>query len=115
MRRLFEACNSSQDRQHEQAADEPEWGHEIEIIAETFIEEFAQEMPGQAAPEILEGINQPQRETGHAPAADIHRRSRSENRVRRVRCEGDERKKDNGGVCTVKLRGQQDHAGLKKI
>jgi len=42
--------------------------------SEAPIEQAAQKVAGQAAAEVLEGVNHPQRKTRHASPADVHRR-----------------------------------------
>ena len=70
--RLRRLRHFPKNRQHQHTADKSKWRHEVKIVAQTLVEEFAQIVARQAAAKILERIDDSQRKSGHASAANIH-------------------------------------------
>ena len=91
----FAERDAPQNGEHENAAYQSEGRHEIEITVPAFIEQPAEKVAGQAAAEVLKGINYAGSEPSHFRAADIHGCSRAQNRMRGVRRKRNQNEKQN--------------------
>src|ERR1035437_3940871 len=69
---LRSVSDIASNEKHQHASNHAERRHEVKVVSKAPVEQAAQKVAGQAATEILEGINQAQDNPGHAPPANVH-------------------------------------------
>jgi hypothetical protein len=57
---------------HQRAPNQAKRRHEVKVVPQVPVEQVAQKIAGEAAPEVLEGIDQAQGKPCHAAPADVH-------------------------------------------
>src|ERR1035437_1596913 len=69
---LRSVSDIASNEKHQHASNHAERRHEVEVVSKAPVEEVAQKVAGQAATEILEGVDQAQGKPCHAAPANVH-------------------------------------------